>query len=345
MNWLVGTYSKRNSKGIYSINLNETSGEITLLSSFSNVSQWDPSFLIIDKKNRVYSVGESLNDDPGVVYSYNLINNKLIKIDEAYTKGINPCHLAINDRNDFLVAVNYTSGNFSSYKVSSEGKLTFIEQITHNGSSVNINRQREPHAHSINFLDNYSFYVCDLGVDKIFYYKIDPDSYKIICTNFTNTKPGSGPRHFILNKQKRRAYSINELDSTINYFEIEPNNQLRTLQIISTIPKNYSLETSTADLHFSSDLKYLYGSNRGHDTIAKFIINDDGTLIFDRHFSTLGKTPRNFAISKSGKFCLIANENTDDIFSFEIDSKNGDLVPTGYKIFIPSPVCLTEIFE
>ena len=120
---------------------------------------------------------------------------------------------------------------------------------------------------------------------------------------------------------------------------------MRTLQIISTIPKDYSLETSTADLHFSSDLKYLYGSNRGHDTIAKFIINDDGTLIFDRHFSTLGKTPRNFAISKSGKFCLIANENTDDIFSFEIDSKNGDLVPTGYKIFIPSPVCLTEIFE
>ena len=90
---------------------------------------------------------------------FKILNNKLIKIDEAYTKGINPCHLAINERNDFLVAVNYTSGDFSSYKVSSDGKLTFIEQITHNGSSVNINRQREPHAHSINFLDNNSFYV------------------------------------------------------------------------------------------------------------------------------------------------------------------------------------------
>jgi 6-phosphogluconolactonase len=345
MNWLVGTYSKRNSNGIYRIHLNESSGEISLISSFSNVSPGNPSFLILDKKNKVYSIGESLNGDPGVVYSYNLINDKLIKINEAYTNGINPCHLSINDRNDFLVAVNYSSGDFSSYKVSLEGKLTFIEQITHSGSSINPNRQREPHAHSINFLDNYSFYVCDLGVDKIFYYKIDPDSYKIISTNFTNTKPGSGPRHFILNKYHRRAYSINELDSTINYFEIKPNNELRTLQVISTIPKDYYLETTTADLHFSSDLKYLYGSNRGHDTIAKFIINDDGTLIFDKHFSTLGKTPRNFAISKSGKFCLVANENSDDIYSFEINSKNGDLVPTGYGISIPSPVCLSEIFE
>ena len=115
-------------------------------------------------------------------------------------------------------------------------------------------------------------------------------------------------------------------------------------QIISTIPKDYKLETTTADIHLSKDKNYLYGSNRGHDSISKFLVNNDGQLLFDKHFSTLGKTPRNFAITHSGKYCLVANENTDDIQSFKIDD-NGNLISTGEKISIPSPVCLLEIIK
>ena len=344
MNWLVGTYSKRNSEGIYLIDLDESSGEMHQIASFGSISPKNPSFLITGENNKVFSVGESTKEQPGVVCSYSFTSQSLNKIDEIETKGSGPCHLSINKKNNFLVVVNYNSGDFSTYKITSNSKFEFIEKISHKGFSINPNRQKEAHAHSINFLDNETFYVCDLGVDKIFKYQIDPISLKIINSSFIKTSPGSGPRHFIINSDKRRAYSINELDSTISFYEINSNKDLNCLQIISTIPENYNLETTTADLHFSKDLEYIYGSNRGHDSIAKFSIQSDGRLIFKKIFSTLGKTPRNFSISISGNICLVANENTDDIYSFKIDNK-GDFIPTGYKLSIPSPVCLSEILK
>jgi 6-phosphogluconolactonase len=344
MNWLVGTYSKRNSEGIYLIDLNESSGEIHQIESFASISPKNPSFLITGENNKVFSIGESTKEQPGVVCSYSINSQNLEKIDEIETNGSGPCHLSINKKNNFLVVVNYNSGDFSTYKITLDSKFEFIQKVSHKGSSINPNRQKEAHTHSINFLDNETFYVCDLGVDKIFKYQIDATSLKIINTSFINTPPGSGPRHFIINSDKRRAYSINELDSTISFYEINLNKDLNCLQIISTIPENYTLETTTADLHFSKNFKYIYGSNRGHDSITKFFIQNDGSLIFDKYFSTNGKTPRNFSISKSGNFCLVANENTDDIYSFKIDN-NGDFISTGYKLSVPSPVCLSEILK
>ncbi|NCG34569.1 MAG: beta-propeller fold lactonase family protein [Dehalococcoidales bacterium] len=344
MNWLVGTYSKRSSEGIYLINLNEDSGEMNQIESFENISPKNPSFLVIGNNNKVFLVGESSKLEPGIVCSYKIIGQSLVKIDEISTNGSGPCHLSINKKNNFLVVVNYNSGDFSTYKISSDSKFEFIEKISHEGSSINQNRQQEPHAHSITFLNNETFYICDLGVDKIFKYQIDPVSLKIIDSSFIKSPEGSGPRHFVINSDKNRAYSINELDSTISLFDIDANKSLNLLQSFSTIPENYILDTTTADIHFSKNEKYIYGSNRGHDSIAKFFIEETGTLIFEKSFSTLGKTPRNFSISNSGDFCLIANENTDDIYSFKIDL-NGDFIPTGYKLSIPSPVCLSEIFK
>ena len=345
MNWLVGTYSKRKSEGIYILDFDEDREKFKLVNSFPEISPLNPSFLAIDSgyKN-VYAVGESSSSDPGLIVSYNLINNnQLEKINQEFSFGDNPCHVAVNSKNDFLVVVNYSSGDFSTYKLEN-GKISFIEKISHEGSSLNKIRQNEPHAHSINFLDDQNFYVCDLGIDEIIRYSINKNNYKIISSKSYKTDPGSGPRHFVIDKKNRRAYSINELDSTINLFEIHSNFDLISNQIISTIPKNYDLETTTADIHFSKDKNYLYGSNRGHDSISKFIISDNGNLVFDKHFSTKGKTPRNFSISNSGKYCLVANENSDDIFMFRID-EHGDLIPTGEKISIPAPVSLLEIIE
>lgn len=344
MNWLVGTYSKRNSDGIYIIHFDEEKEEFIKLNSFPEISPGNPSFVISGLNNKIFAVGESVNGSPGVICSYILSNNELIKIDESETNGLNPCHLAINDQNDFLVAVNYSSGDFSTFSVDNEGKLKFIEKKSHKGSSINKDRQNEPHAHSINFFNNNNFFVCDLGIDKIIRYTTDSKSKKIIESNSYKTNPGAGPRHFIIDKENNAAYSINELDSTINFFNLSTDMDLISKQIISTIPKDYKLETTTADIHLSKDKNYLYGSNRGHDSISKFLVNNDGQLSFDKHFSTLGKTPRNFAITHSGKYCLVANENTDDIQSFKI-ADNGDLISTGEKISIPSPVCLLEIIK
>jgi len=344
MNWFVGTYSKRNSKGIYLLDLDETNGELQILKDFESISPLNPSFLEFDKNNNLYSVGESEAPNPGVVVSYRFSKNQLEKLSQVFTNGNNPCHLSINNANNFLVAVNYSSGDFSTYKVLN-GKLKFIEKISHNGSSINNLRQNEPHAHSINFIDNNNFFVCDLGVDKIFKYTTDPNSLSIIQQKSYKMTPGSGPRHFVINSREQFAYSINELDSTITVFQIDSKKDLLPIQNISTIPEHFTGETTTADLHFSKNNKYLYGSNRGHDSLAKFSIDNQGRLTFENFFSTLGKTPRNFSISKSGKFCLVANENSDNIISFHIDQNNGDLEPTGNKVNIPSPVCLLEIIE
>tara|TARA_B100000676_G_scaffold108947_1_gene108936 strand:- start:4250 stop:5287 length:1038 start_codon:yes stop_codon:yes gene_type:complete len=345
MKWFVGTYSKRNSDGIYLIDFDESNGKFELINSFGEQSPSNPSFLATDIDNKyLYSVGESGSPNPGVVVSYSINNNNLEKINEEFTNGDNPCHLAVNSKNDYLVAVNYSSGDFSTYSLD-QGKISFIEKISHEGSSINTERQNEPHAHSINFLDDDTFFVCDLGIDKIIKYTLDQQSKKIKSSKEISTTPGSGPRHFVINKNDKLAYSINELDSTITSFRIDEKNDISSFQNISTIPLDYTLETTTADLHFSLENKFLYGSNRGHDSIAQFEVKTDGSLKFLNHFSTLGKTPRNFGISNSNKFALVANENSDTIYSFYINQINGSFEPTGNKIEIPSPVCLLEIFK
>ena len=343
MNWFVGTYSKRNSKGIYLIDFDESNGKFQLVNSFEDESPSNPSFLAIDNNN-LYSVGESGSPNPGVVVSYKILKDGIEIISKESTNGENPCHLSINKKNNFLVAVNYTSGDFSTYKVTN-GKLDFLEKITHKGSSINTSRQNEPHAHSINFIDNETFFVCDLGIDKIIKYSIDQQSLKINSQKPFDITLGGGPRHFVINKNGKFAYSINELNSTISVFNLNDKNDLLNLQNISTIPIDYELETTTADLHFSHDQRFLYGSNRGHDSIAQFSVNHNGTLEFEKHYPTLGETPRNFAISNSGKFSLVANENSDTICSFYIDQENGNLEFTGEMIKIPSPVCLLEIIK
>lgn len=343
MNWFVGTYSKRGSKGIYLVEFDESNGTFKLINSFKKQSLLNPSFLAMHKEY-LYSVGESESPNPGTVASYKIKGNNIEKIDESITNGDNPCHLAINSKNNFLVAVNYSSGDFSTYKISN-GKIDFLEKISHEGSSINTSRQNGPHAHSVNFINDETFYVCDLGIDKIIKYTIDSKSQKINSQKQFILNPGAGPRHFIINSSFDIAYSINELDSTISVFEIDKENNLKNLQNISTIPSDYINETTTADIHFSQDGKFLYGSNRGHDTLAQFSIKKDGKLNFEKNFSTKGKTPRNFAISKSGKYALVANENSDNISSFYFDIESGNLEYTGHNISIPSPVCLLEIIK
>lgn len=343
MNWFVGTYSKRNSKGIYLIEFNESNCKFKLIDSYKDESPLNPSFLA-QGNGFLYSVGESGSPNPGLIASYKINENKIRKINQELTYGDNPCHLAINSKNNFLVAVNYSSGDFSTYKIT-DGKINFLQSVSHKGSSINTSRQNEPHAHSVNFIDDETFYICDLGIDKIIKYSINSKTLKLESDKSFDITPGAGPRHFIINTTDKFAYSINELNSTISVFDLDEKNNLVNIQDISTIPNSFDKETTTADIHFSKDKRFLYGSNRGHDSIAQFSICEDGKLKFEKHFSTLGQTPRNFAVSNSGKFLLVANEASDNIFSFYINQENGHLDYTGQMISVPSPVCLLEIIK
>jgi len=234
-----------------------------------------------------------------------------------------------------VLVTNYGSGSASVIPIAADGSL----------ASVNLRRQKGPHAHSINISpDNRFAFVADLGLDKIMIYKLNVDKGTITANNpaFAKVKPGAGPRHFTFGADGRYAYVINELDGTITAFSYEPaSGTLTEIQSITTLPKDFSGSSSCAEVRVHPSGKFLYGSNRGHDSIAVYRIDPaKGTLTFVEHEKADIKTPRNFNIDPTGKFCLVANQGGDSIVVFRIDKKTGALEPTGKKISVGKPVCI-----
>jgi 6-phosphogluconolactonase len=245
-----------------------------------------------------------------------------------------------------VLVANYGSGSASVIPIQSNGALAepagFVQ---HQGSSANPRRQKGPHAHSINVSpDNRFAFVADLGVDKIMIYKLDIEKGTIKKNNppFAKLKPGAGPRHFTFHPNGKYAYVINELDCTITAFNYEPNSgALSDIQTITTLPNYFDGKNTCAEVRVHPTGRFLYGSNRGHDSIAVYRINqNNGTLTFVEHETADIKTPRNFNIDPAGKFCIVANQAGDSVVVFRINQKTGELGPTEHKISIARPVCV-----
>ena len=222
--------------------------------------------------------------------------------------------------------------------------------IQHEGASVNPRRQDQAHAHSINpDAQNHFAYVPDLGQDRVVIYQMDTDDGRLVPNDpaYVEVNPGFGPRHFDFHPGGRWAYLINELGSTITAFEYDPESGgLSEFQVIGTLPTGFSGSNTTADIHVHPSGSFVYGSNRGHDSIAIFSVDEDsGRLTPLGHRSTGGRTPRNFGINPSGRFLLAANQDSDNIVSFHIDQESGLLTPTGHELSIPMPVCIRFLDE
>jgi 6-phosphogluconolactonase len=210
---------------------------------------------------------------------------------------------------------------------------------------VNPRRQKEPHAHSINVSpDNRFAFVADLGIDKIMIYRLDTEKGTIEKNSppFISVRPGAGPRHFAFHPNGKYAYVINELDCTVTAFSYKPaSGTLTNIQTITTLPNEFDGSNTCAEVRVHPNGKFLYGSNRGHDSIAVYWIDSDkGTLTFVEHETTDIKTPRNFNIDPTGKFCLVANQGSNSVVVFRINQKTGALTPTGHKISVGRPVCV-----
>jgi 6-phosphogluconolactonase len=256
---------------------------------------------------------------------------------------------------------NYTGGNLSVLPINADGSLSAATQtINHEGSGPNKSRQEKPHVHSVNISpNNKDIFVPDLGIDKIVGYSLDAESGKLSPSNttFTKVEDGSGPRHFTIHPNGKFAYVIQELASTVTGFNYI-NGQLKPFQTISTLANDYKEKDKNfcADIHISSDGKFLYGSNRfvdaGNkngvfatnnviDTIVIYSIDQKtGKLTYIENEPVLGKVPRNFMITPNGKFLLVANQETDNVVIFKRNSKTGKLTLTGKEIKVPVPVCL-----
>lgn len=346
----VGTYTTGASEGIYIYRMNPATGELTHFKTVKGVV--NPSFLAIAKNRRyLYAVNEvtEFEGKPGGAVSAFQINSNdgdLRFLNQEASQGGAPCHLFVDATDRSVLVANYVGGNVSVLPIDSNGALGKATDLAqHRGSSINKERQEGPHAHCV-ILDasNSHAFVADLGIDRIMIYRFDEWQGKLSPGSqpWLELKPGAGPRHFKLHPNGRRAYVINELDSTVTAFNYDrKTGGLRTIGSISTLPKGYAGTNSCADLHIGPSGTFLYGSNRGHDSIVVYKIDQrTGRLQLVQHVTTQGKTPRNFAIDPTGRFLLAANQASDNVVVFRIDSRSGRLTPTGHIAEIPTPVCL-----
>jgi 6-phosphogluconolactonase len=345
----VGTYTDGDSEGIYIYQLDMSTGELRQIGVARNVD--NPSYLVIDAaRQRLYAVNELSNyggRPGGGVSSFAIqATGELSFINQQFSHGGAPCYLTLDRTGRYLFAVNYSGGNVVVMPISEDGELREPSDIVgHSGSGLNPERQEGPHPHSIilDHANNYAF-VPDLGLDKVMQYHFDRDKGRL-CANqrpWIEARPGSGPRHMVFHPNRRCAYVINELSSTIAAYAYDSTSgTLETLQIISTVPEEYSGANLAADLHLSPNGKFLYGSNRGHDSIAIYAVDQaTGWLAQIDCIATQGRVPRGFAIDSTGTFLLAANQDSHELVTFRIDQEKGVITPTGYRVQIPSPVCL-----
>lgn len=348
----VGTYTNKGSKGIYVCKFDLSTGE---LKPFSNIQSDSPAFLAIDRKRKfLYAaneIGQFQGKSSGAVsaFSINQKTGELTFLNQQATNSPGPCSVIVDKTGKCVLSANYSGGSVSVFTTKADGSLNEVSDLVqHQGSSINPNRQKEPHAHTIIVDDSNRFAFCaDLGLDKVMIYKLDAKKGKLTpnTSAFTSVKPGAGPRHFKIHPNNKFAYVINELDETVTAFAFDKKQgTLTEIQAISTLPADFTGTSYCADVHIHPSGRFLYGSNRGHDSIVVFAIDPaSGKLSFVEHQSTQGKWPRNFAVDPTGQFLLVANQNTDNIVSFRIDAQTGKLTPTGKTVEISQPVCIKLI--
>lgn len=350
----VGTYADRGSQGIYVLEFDRATGQLSELQTVKDKES--PSFLAIHPNGKylyaVYREGKNAQDKNGMVIAFAIDpkNGKLRKINEQSSEGPGPCHVSVDPAGKLAYVSNYSGGSLAAYPIGPDGRLEgATDMIQHTGGSVNPNRQQEPHMHSIiPSADGDIVYASDLGLDKIMMYRPDRSVGELSPAQppFATSTPGAGPRHFALHPSGSWAFSIEELSSTIASYQVnEDNGVLSLVDRATTLPKGASAEgNSTADIHVSPDGKFVYGSNRGHNSIVIYAIDTDtGKLTYVGNESTRGERPRNFCIDSQGEFVWVANRDTDNITVFQRDAASGKLTYTENEIKVPAAVCIQQL--
>lgn len=337
----VGSYAAESEPGIHLIELNAETEELRLLEGASTSGIQNPSFLVLNPEGtRLYAVSEQAQ---GAVVSYAVRpDGGLERLSSVPTQGADPCHLSLT-ADGGLLAANYSSGHVNRFALDEHGaagELTALVQ--HVGQGFRQDRQEAAHAHSAvpSAAGDY-VYVSDLGLDQVVYYRVE--NGKLSTEGEIKLPPGSGPRHFAFHPNGVHAYGINELNNTLTVYAYNPvQGHLQILQHVSTIPEGYGGENYPADVHLSPDGRYLYGSNRGHDSIVKFAVHPgSGMLEAPEWTGTGGKWPRNFAVLEN--YALVANQHSDNVVLFRRNPDTGSLEAAGRELEIKQPSCIEPV--
>jgi 6-phosphogluconolactonase len=346
----VGTYTKAEGKGIYAYRYDGKSGKCATLGLAAETT--NPSFMVGDRSQRfLYVVNEVAHyrgASSGSVgaYAIDRSTGRLSLLNEVASGGADPCYIALDQTGTFALVANYTGGSLAVLPILSNGRLGEATAfVQHRGAGKNPDRQEGPHAHWIETTpDNRLALVADLGLDEIRIYRFNPAQGSLVPNDphFVKVEPGAGPRHITFSPDGCFVYVINEMASTVTVFSFDSTGgALQSLQSISTLPPEFKRPNDTAQICVHPGGKFLFASNRGHDSIAVFVIDQvTGKLTLVDHSSTQGKTPRHFATDPAGSRLLVANQDASSVVVFDIDLRTGRLTATGERFEVPSPVCL-----
>ncbi|HEY9529461.1 MAG TPA: lactonase family protein [Anaerolineales bacterium] len=345
----VGTYTEHKgseSKGIYVYQMDPASGKLSLERAVEGIP--NPSYLDFHPRlNLLYAVNELQDfagEKGGGVSALSIDSDPRVVLNHQPSHGTDPCHISVEQTGQFALVANYSSGSAAVFPIQADGRLgPATDIVQHSGSSVHPERQAGPHAHCILPDPTNRFaIVVDLGLDKFLVYEMDLERGRLNKYAEVEIRAGAGPRHLTFHPSRKLAYLVNELNATlIGYRYDTETGSFEELQTVPALPDDFTGENLCAAIKISPDGKFIYASNRGHDSIVCFQIDENtGLLSYRSHASTGGKEPRDFAIDPSGHFLLAANQKSNTIVVFRIDAKSGDLSRTGHEVEISMPVCL-----
>src|SRR5467141_559280 len=349
----VGTYTtKTESKGIYAYEFDSDTGKLTPKGVAAETP--DPSWVAVHPNGKyAYAANESGKASAVSAFAVDAKSGKLTLLNQIPALGEDPCYLSFDKTGKYVLVANYSSGTIAVFPVLADGRLGEHTALVKDEGATGPNKERQeaPHAHWIGVTPGNLFaFVADLGLDEIMMYRFDANKGALVPHEpaFATLDPGAGPRHIAIHPNGRFVYALNELKSTVTVFSsaAQKKNQpyLVLKQQVSLLPQNFSGRNDAAEIAVHPNGKFLYASNRGHDSIAVFAIDEaNGTLTSVADVSTGGKEPRHFAIDPTGKYLLAENQFSNNIVVFKIDPTTGGLTPTGQVVEVPSPVDLTFV--
>ena len=345
----ISAFAPGDDGAIHAYRLDPAAGKLKPVSRTTDIEH--PFFMAVSPDRRlmyaIHAPGKFGGKSHEQVAAYEIVDHtgRLKLLNRQSALGSAACYLDIGTGGKTVVVANYSTGSVASLPVQEDGSLDKVSSfIQHQGSSVNPTRQQGPHAHCIVVSpDNRFVYSADLGLDQVLCYRLDETSAKLSPNSkpFAKTSPGAGPRHLTFHPNGQWMYVINELDNTVTTFDYDSGSgALAEQQTISTLPDGFDGTSYCADVKITPNGRFLYGTNRGHDSIAAYRLGDDGQLTLLKIEPSLGKGPQNLAVTPGGELLLCANMPGDNVVVFRIDPQTGDLTPVGRPVSMPSPSCI-----
>lgn len=334
--FLIGTYTKKTSRGAYMATLDTDKGAITDVQLA--IPSQKPAYLQVGDQKRVYAVKQD-NDQAGVA-SYSLADGQAKTLSTVMEEGPAPAYIGLDEKRHLLYSANYHTAKVQVFKISADGQLSEVDSVTHQGATGPKPEQEAPHVHYADLTPDQRLIVCDLGMDLIVVYNID-DNGRLTAASRFQFEPGFGTRHLVFHPNGNYVYVLGELSSKLAVLKYNASDaSFKLLQTVKTIPADWTAHNGAAAIRMSHDGRFIYTSNRGENTIAVFAVQPDFTVKHIQSISTEGDFPRDFNLSQDESFLLASNQNTDNLTLYRRDAKSGKLTLLQKDVACPEPVCV-----